>query len=29
MYDIVVYEGALFVLHSGDFAFFSVSGMCC
>ena len=30
MYDIMVYEGALYVPHRGDFAsFLSVSGMCC
>ena len=28
MYDIMVYEGALYVPHSGDFAFFCVSRMC-
>ena len=29
MYDIMVYERALYVPHSGDFDSFSVSRMCC
>ena len=28
MYDIMVYEGALYVPHSGDFAFFLVLAEC-